>query len=351
MVKTPIVHTQNYTILDNKFIQDKNLSAFATVILAYALSLPNEWKFNLENFKARFDCGEKAVYKALKELEEKKYLSRKRIIEKSGRFGAIIYHFYEIPYDQINQNQINFIEKEFAKTEVDFSISQEKEPNVNLPHAVPPRAVPPRAVKCHMVNNDAENEDDNFKINLPYGTLARVLKEELINTNIINTNKKKKDVYKYTSKKEEKTEPKAPSPLATELLAEFEKSLKENLPEIKGKRPTQGACYLEQLLKNYSVEEIKAVIKFSHTDEFWKLHVHTPSYLKTKFSQLLVALRRPPKPKISFDKPKIDRTQDWWDGYAPTCNPEQCATDEEKIALGLIPSHLKEKYKAQGGKV
>ena len=166
-----------------------------------------------------------------------------------------------------------------------------------------------------------------------------------------NTNTIKKDVYKYTSKKEEKTEPKAPSPLATELLAEFEKSLKENLPEIKGKRPTQGACYLDQLLKNYSVEEIKAVIKFSHTDEFWKLHVHTPSYLKAKFSQLLVALRRPPKPKISFDKPKIDRTQSWWDDYAPTCNPEQCATDEEKIALGLIPSHLKEKYKAQGGKV
>lgn len=318
MTKNVIQHTKNFLVMDNNVIQGRELGLIAKGILIYALSKPYCWEFSVEEFMKELKIGKYILRSAIAELEEKKYLIKKRRKNNNGRFDKLIYDFYEIPYDQYENKPYTPINPDQSNIKIEI----------------------PREDIIHPWKESTGGQNPHVeKIN-------EWTKQPLINTDniLINTNKKKKDVYKYTSKKEEKTEPKAPSPRATELLAEFEKSLKENLPEIKSKRPTQGACYLDQLLKNYSFDEIKAVIQFAHADEFWKLHVHTPSYLKAKFDKLLVALRRPPKPKISFDKPKIDRTQTWWDDHPPTCNLEQCATDEEKIALGLIPSHLKEKY-------
>lgn len=350
MVKTVIVHTENFTVCDNKFIQDNNLSAFATAILTYALSLPKDWKFSIDGFRKRFESGYHSVYKALKELESKKYLQRKQSVEK-GRFGNTIYHFFEMPFDQLKEEKINITSQKFVKTKVDYSDSATANTLLNLPvddihYAEIPNAEIQHAEIQYAENRDTVNKKDDTVLQIPcHGN------QTLINTNIINTNKKKKDVYKYTSKKEENTEPEVPSPQATELLAVFNKSYEENFPMVKGKRPTQGACYFDKLLKNYSFDDIKTVIKFTHSDHWHGPKAQTPKYLHAKIKELIVLALRPKPQKFSFDKPKIDRTQSWWDDYAPTCNPEQCATDEEKIALGLIPSHLKEKFKAQGGKI
>jgi hypothetical protein len=83
-----------------------------------------------------------------------------------------------------------------------------------------------------------------------------------------------------------------PSVDAASLLEYFNNSLFSNLPEIKKNSASKDAKSFDQLLKDYSVSQIKDVINFSHHSEFWKSHVHTPIYLSRKFSKLLIQLNQ-----------------------------------------------------------
>lgn len=120
----------------------------------------------------------------------------------------------------------------------------------------------------------------------------------------------------YTLSDNPSKKPKAqPSSDAAALLLFFNQSLKSFIPEVV-EMPKDSLAF-DGLLKSYSLDEIKKVITFCHTG-WWAKHVHTPSYLKRKFPQLLAALRR--EGSAHSNSQKIDRTQRNKDGTP--CRPE-----------------------------
>lgn len=130
-------------------------------------------------------------------------------------------------------------------------------------------------------------------------------------TNTKNTAKTSLDIKKEKEKEKKRSEP-VGSPLGFSLLEFFNKSLEENLPEIEKVPITQKqASYFDALLLKRSEEEIKKVINFSHKDEFWRLHVHTPSYLRVKFDKLKL-LMNTPKPGLQNIAKKKEEFREWF---------------------------------------
>jgi hypothetical protein len=86
----------NYTVVDNTFIRDKNLSLKAKGLMLLMLSLPPEWDFSVAGLSAICKEGMTAIRGSLKELEENRYLVRERRNNEKGYF-VYEYILTEIP--------------------------------------------------------------------------------------------------------------------------------------------------------------------------------------------------------------------------------------------------------------
>ena len=76
---------EEYTLINNKYLKDENLSLKAKGLLCIMISLPHGWDFSLSNLVALSNDGAYATSSALKELEKNGYLFRKPI-KNNGRF-------------------------------------------------------------------------------------------------------------------------------------------------------------------------------------------------------------------------------------------------------------------------
>ena len=73
--------TKNYTVIHNQFLRRKDLSWKAKGILAYVLSLPDDWTINLKEVMTHATEGERAFRSGWKELEDKGYVHREPVRE------------------------------------------------------------------------------------------------------------------------------------------------------------------------------------------------------------------------------------------------------------------------------
>lgn len=78
--------TQNFTIVPNSILRDSNLSLQAIGLCAYILSLPKEWKINIEQICLNLDISKNTAYKYLKELIEAGVIKKARLKDEEGRF-------------------------------------------------------------------------------------------------------------------------------------------------------------------------------------------------------------------------------------------------------------------------
>lgn len=69
-----LTHDRNFTIIDNKLIQNPNLSMKAKGLACYLLSLPDDWTIIQSELQNHFTDGDSSVRAAMKELREAKYL-------------------------------------------------------------------------------------------------------------------------------------------------------------------------------------------------------------------------------------------------------------------------------------
>lgn len=146
--------TNNYTVMSNIHLRDKNLSYRAKGLLSFMLSLPKDWDYSVNGLAKISKENVKAVRTILKELEEFRYLERKRIQLENGRFDYD-YYIYEEPYTQKGH------------------------------------AVEGYAVDGTQINTNIQNTKDKDKIDKTINLITK----ELINRNFIEVNDL--DLYRY----------------------------------------------------------------------------------------------------------------------------------------------------------
>ena len=89
----------NYVVMSNHHLRNKEMSLKAKGLLSLILSLPPEWNYSLSGLCAICKESQTAMRSALKELETHKYLIRKRQKNSLGHF-EYEYIVYEIPHTE-----------------------------------------------------------------------------------------------------------------------------------------------------------------------------------------------------------------------------------------------------------
>ena len=101
----------DYTEVNNYMLTDKNLSFSAKGLLAYMLHNNAQWRYYICKLKEVSTDGETKISSILKELEENKYLVRKKFREK----GKFKYKFmiFDMPFDYFDKKRKE-LEKNWA---------------------------------------------------------------------------------------------------------------------------------------------------------------------------------------------------------------------------------------------
>ena len=87
----------DYVVMSNVFLQRKDLSMKAKGLLAYMLSLPDDWKFTVGGLASQLKECKSSVAKALDELERNGYLQRHYTRTTDGKIAEAVYEIFEEP--------------------------------------------------------------------------------------------------------------------------------------------------------------------------------------------------------------------------------------------------------------
>ena len=91
--------TQNYTVMSNHHLRNKEMSLKAKGLMSLMLSLPPTWDYSIGGLVAICKESHTSIRSALKELEQNRYLVRERINSEKGYF-TYEYTLYEIPHTE-----------------------------------------------------------------------------------------------------------------------------------------------------------------------------------------------------------------------------------------------------------
>ena len=82
-----------FTVIDNATLRDTRLSWRARGLLAYILSLPDDWTVTSSHLESQGTEGREAIRASLRELEAAGYMTRYRYARPNGTFGweTIVY--------------------------------------------------------------------------------------------------------------------------------------------------------------------------------------------------------------------------------------------------------------------
>ena len=107
MKKIVVKKKTDYTVISNVFLRDERLALKSKGLLAYVLSLPNDWVLYVSELANHHKDGISAIYSAFKELTELGYVRRKR--ERiDGKLGGIDYIISETPIlENLNVENLN----------------------------------------------------------------------------------------------------------------------------------------------------------------------------------------------------------------------------------------------------
>ena len=92
-----VIKNQNYTVMCNYHLRDKNLSLKAVGLLSKMLSLSEEWNYTNRGLAAICKEGVDAIGSALRELEQNGYLVRQQLRSETGKILDTEYIIYEMP--------------------------------------------------------------------------------------------------------------------------------------------------------------------------------------------------------------------------------------------------------------
>lgn len=107
MKKIVVKKKTDYTVISNVFLKDERLSLKSKGLLAYIMSLPNDWVLYVTELSKHHKDGSSAIYSAFKELIELGYVKRKRE-RVDGKLGGVDYIVSETPIlENLNVENLN----------------------------------------------------------------------------------------------------------------------------------------------------------------------------------------------------------------------------------------------------
>lgn len=106
----PVIRAEkkfNYTVVDNFYLRDKNISLKAKGLLSVILSLPDDWDYSVSGLAAVCSEKETSIKSALNELKNHGYLVVIKKMPGETKSGRIEYeyHFFEQPQKQEDKKQ------------------------------------------------------------------------------------------------------------------------------------------------------------------------------------------------------------------------------------------------------
>lgn len=121
----PIVRVEkveNYSVINNYFINDANLSWKAKGLLTYLLSKPNDWQVYVEHLKNISADGKESTASGIKELIEAGYIVRDTVRNDRGQLNGFNYVVYEHP-----ANRYAIVKEVLPETENPSPVNSETE--------------------------------------------------------------------------------------------------------------------------------------------------------------------------------------------------------------------------------
>jgi len=88
---------ENFVVLDKGFLNDTRLSWKAKGLLAYMLSLPDDWSFNISNLASHSKCSRESTSNTIKELTKAGYIQKTQVRTNFGKFGNLELFVFETP--------------------------------------------------------------------------------------------------------------------------------------------------------------------------------------------------------------------------------------------------------------
>jgi len=97
MAQIRVEKETNFTHLENKLLQNSNLSLKARGLLAYMLSLPEDWNYSIAGLSSKCKEGKSSIRSAIDELISEGYVVRHLIRTEKGVISGYEYIVYEVP--------------------------------------------------------------------------------------------------------------------------------------------------------------------------------------------------------------------------------------------------------------
>ena len=112
-----VIKNKNYTTISNQLFKNKTISLKAKGLMAYLLSLPNDWNLSINGIVACSKEGRRSIGNTIKELISAGYIERKQVRDK-GKFIGYDYFVFEQP-------KCSFAETDKSLTDNSIQISKE----------------------------------------------------------------------------------------------------------------------------------------------------------------------------------------------------------------------------------
>lgn len=97
---------ENFTMLPNYILQQRNISLKAIGLYSKLSSFPNNWKFTEEGLCSVVKDGKDSVKSAIKELEDLNLFLRFRARNENGTLGETIFYVSPVPLTEEGKNKI-----------------------------------------------------------------------------------------------------------------------------------------------------------------------------------------------------------------------------------------------------
>lgn len=106
---------QDYTVLSNVFLKDRNLSIKAKGLLAVVMGLPEDWGFSINGLCSILKEGKTAIYNVIDELKEYGYCNVVMCRDELGRISGSDYTFFEEPQTESLQTNNPYTENPYME--------------------------------------------------------------------------------------------------------------------------------------------------------------------------------------------------------------------------------------------